>query len=310
MKSTLLSFAASLLFVSMFFTSCKKEGRSSEDFTVETSTHSDDQSRFSAEVDAVANDANVLLESTLSFSGRPGDLNSLICDADISVDTASNPRTITITYNGNTCLGNRTRTGSIVISMAQATRWRNAGAAINVTYQNYKVTRTRDNKSITVNGTQTFTNVSGGLLVELPVRGTITHTITSSNMSVTFDDGSQRTWQVARQRTFTFGGNAVTISVSGTHSEAGVTGIAEWGTNRFGRSFTTVIAEPIVLKSDCSFRAGSGKVVHSTTAYTASTIFGLDAAGNATSCPGTGNYYMKISWTGPAGNTRTVILPY
>jgi hypothetical protein len=309
MKSTFLSFTAGFIAVTFLFTSCKKENSTTTDFTAETSSHSDDQSRFSTEVDAVANDANVILETTSSFTGKPGDLQSLICDATIVLDTLSNPRTITVTYNGTNCLGNRTRTGIIVISMAQGVRWKDAGATLNVSYQNYKVTRLSDNKSITVNGTQTYTNVSGGLLLNLPVIGTITHTITSNNMSVTFDNGSQRTWQVARQRVFTFN-NGVTITISGTHSEGTVTGIAEWGTNRFGRSFTTAIAEPIVLKSDCAFRAGSGKVVHTTPAYTASATFGLDSTGNPTSCPGTGNYYMKIIWTGPAGNTHTALLPY
>src|SRR5690606_23393363 len=120
--------------------------------------------------------------------------------------------------------------------------------------------------SITINGTQTYTNVSGGLLINLPVLGTITHTITSSNMSVTFDNGSQRTWQVARQRVFTYN-NGVVITVTGTHTDGSVIGIAEWGTNRFGRSFITAITQPLVLKQDCSFRVGSGKVVHTTPMY-------------------------------------------
>ena len=311
MKTRILSFAIPAIALSVLFTACKKEASNitTTDFTEETSTHSDDQSRFSGEIDAVANDANVMMESTAGFTGRIGDLNGLICDAEIVVDTTANPRTITITYNGSNCLGNRTRTGKIIISMAQGVRWSQAGASINVTYQNYKVTRTRDNKSITVNGTHTLTNVSGGLLINLPVLNTITHSITSSDMSVTFDNGSQRTWQVARQRVFTFS-NGVNITISGTHSEGGVTGIAEWGLNRFGRPFTTVIAEPVVLKSDCAFRAGAGKVVHTTASYNAAVTFGLDATGAATSCPGTGNYYMKIVWTGPAGNSHTALLPY
>jgi hypothetical protein len=158
MKTRILSFAIAAFSFTFLFTSCKKEASNagSTDFTAETSTHSDDQSRFSGEVDAVANDANLLLESTAGITGRPGDLNSLICDADIVVDTAANPRTITITYNGTSCLGNRTRTGVIVISMPQGIRWSQAGAAISLTYQNFKVTRTSDNKSITVNGTHTY----------------------------------------------------------------------------------------------------------------------------------------------------------
>ncbi len=309
MKPRILSLTALFFAFVLVFMSCKKESSISQDYSAETSTHSDDQSRFSNEVDAVANDANLALEVTPAFSGRPGELQTLICDADVALDTLSNPRTITITYNGSNCLGNRTRTGTIVISMAQGVRWKDAGAAISVSFQNFKITRLSDNKSITINGTQTYTNVSGGLLVNLPVLNTITHTITSSNMSVTFDNGSQRTWQVARQRTFTYN-NGVVITVTGIHTDGNTTGIAEWGTNRFGRAFTTAITEPLVLKQDCLFRVGSGKVVHTTPMYNVAATFGLDANGNATTCPGTGYYYMKLVWTGPNGNTQTALLPY
>lgn len=310
MKARLLSLTTLIVSLSFLFTACQKDkGDSETDYTTESNTHSDDQNRFSNEVDAVANDANVQLEATPGFTGRPGDVQSFICDATVAVDTVSNPRTITITYNGTNCLGNRTRTGVVVISMAQGTRWKNAGAILNVSYQNLKITRLSDNKSITINGTQTYTNVSGGLLINLPVLGTITHTITSSNMSVTFDNGSQRTWQVARRRVFTYSGGIV-INVTGTHTEGGVTGVAEWGTNRFGSPFTTAISQPLVFRQDCSFRLTSGKVDHVTNHFNASATFGLDVSGNPTTCPGAGNYYMKLVWTGPLGNAHTTILPY
>lgn len=310
MKLRIFSAAFSLLALTLFFSSCKKEGSTSnEDLSAETSTHSDDQSRFSAEADAAANDANTVLELTAGFTGKPGDLQSVFCDATVVVDTSGNPRTITVTFDGTNCLGNRTRTGVIILSMPQGTRWNQPGASVSLTFQNYKVTRVRDNKSLTFNGTMTYTNVSGGLLINLPNLNNITHTASSSNMSVTFDNGTQRTWQVARQRVYTYS-NGVVITINGLHSENGVTGITEWGTNRYGRTFTTRIDQPVVLRQDCAFRVGSGKVVHTTPAYTASTTFGLDAAGNPTACPGNSNYYMKVEWTGQGGNTRTVILPY
>src|SRR6187549_2410168 len=116
--------------LTLIFTACSKENGSDKtetDYSIETSVHSDDQSRFSGEVDGVANDANLALEFSTSFTGRPGSavdggagtngLNDIICDASISVDTISSPRTITITYNGNNCLGTRKRTGVVVISM-------------------------------------------------------------------------------------------------------------------------------------------------------------------------------------------------
>ena len=308
MKTRFSVYALLMATIVFAFSSCQKDTESA-DYSAETTAHSDDQNRFSGEVDAAANDVVLTLDATAGFAGRGQDIQSLICDATVAVDTMSNPRTITITYNGTNCIGNRTRTGVIVVSMAQGIRWKNAGAQINVSFQNLRITRVSDNKSILINGTQTFTNVSGGLLINLPVLNTITHTITSSNMSVTFDNNSQRTWQVARQRVFTYN-NGVAITVTGLHTENGISGIAEWGTNRFGNSFTSAITQPLVFRQDCSFRLGSGKVEHRTAYFNATATFGLDASGNPTGCPGASSYYMKIVWTGPAGNTRSAILPY
>ena len=308
MKTRFSLYALIMATIVFAFSSCQKDTESA-DYSAETTAHSDDQNRFSGEVDAAANDVVLTLDATAGFAGRGQDIQSLICDATVAVDTMSNPRTITITYNGTNCIGNRTRTGVIVVSMAQGIRWKNAGAQINVSFQNLRITRVSDNKSILINGTQTYTNVSGGLLINLPVLNTITHTITSSNMSVTFDNNTQRTWQVARQRVFTYN-NGVAITVTGLHTENGISGIAEWGTNRFGNSFTSAITQPLVFRQDCSFRLGSGKVEHRTAYFNATATFGLDASGNPTGCPGASSYYMKIVWTGPAGNTRSAILPY
>ncbi len=293
---------------SLVLFSCKKDAAPADD-SAEISAQSDDQSSFSSDVDAVSNDVNLSLESESGFASRNSQTQTLICNASVAVDTMSNPRTITITYSGNDCFNYTYRTGVVIISMPANTRWRNPGAAVTVTCQNLKIKRLSDNKSITINGSHVMTNVTGGLLVQLPALQTITHTITSSNMSLTFDNGTARNWQVARQRTFTYN-NGVVVTGTGTHSEAGVTGIAEWGTNRFGNSFTSSIAQPLVIRQDCNLRLVSGKVVHKTNRFEASATFGLDATGNPTTCPGTGHYYMKLEWTGAAGNTHTSILPY
>ena len=309
MKAKILLSAAIIFSFSLIFTACQKNAANDTDYSNESSVHSDDQSRFSGEVDAVSDDADATLDATPGFTGRGDQVQTLICNATVVVDTVSNPRTITITYNGNNCQNTRSRTGVVVISMAQGVRWRNAGAVVNVNIQNLRITRLSDNKSITINGTHTYTNVSGGLLINLATLGTITHTLTSSNMSVTFDNNTQRTWQVAKRRVFTYN-NGIVITGTGMHSEGAVTGIAEWGTNRFGHSFTTAITQPLVVRQDCNFRLTSGLVTHVTQAFNATVTFGLDSAGNPTSCPGTGSYYMKIVWTGPSGNPHTIIWPY
>jgi hypothetical protein len=308
MKKQILFFLTLSLLIG--FAACKKDSSSNNNSNDQLATHSDDQEQMASEVDAVANDADITLESSTSFTGRYTGAHGVICDATVVVNTSGDPKTITITYNGTNCFGNRTRTGAVVISMPANTQWKNAGAAITVTYQNLKITRVRDNKSITINGSQTYTNVSGGLLINLATLGSITHSITSSGLTITFDNGSQRSWQVAKQRVFAFTNNSVVITTTGTHTDGTNTGIAEWGTNRFGGTFATSILEPLVVRQDCDFRLTSGKVKHTTGDASATATFGLNASGEPTTCPGTGTYYFKVIWTGPNGNSITVIRPY
>lgn len=289
------------------FAACKKDSNKDND---DMAIHSDDQSQFSSEIDAVANDADIAIESSSTLTGRFEGVQGVICDATVTMDLASNPRTITITYDGTICPGAwHKRQGVVVISMAQGVQWKNAGAAATVTFQNLKITRLADNKSITIHGAKTYTNVSGGLLINLATLGTITHTITSNGLSVSFNNNSQRSWQVAKQRTFTYNNGGV-ITTTGTHTDGSNTGIAEWGTNRFGGAFATSIQEPLVVRQDCNFRLTSGKVKHTTPLVTAVATFGLNANGEPVSCPGLAPYYFKIVWTGPNGNSITVIRPY
>jgi hypothetical protein len=293
------------------FTACKKDSKPATDSTTELATHADDQNQVSNQMDIVANDASMAIESSTTYSGARGQSPPFtVCDATLTLDSTSNPRKATITYLGTSCSGAYKRTGTVVVSMPANVQWKNQGATITVTYQNFKVTRLADNKSVTINGSHTITNVSGGLLFMLPTIQSVTHTVSSSGMSITFDDGSQRTWQVATRREFTYSNNAVVLTITGNNSNGTTDGIAEWGTNRFGHSFTSTITEPLVIRSDCYFRLTSGQVKHEGSG-TATATFGLDASGNATSCPGqSGHYYFKLTWTGPNGASASAILPY
>ena len=294
---------------------CKKNSTTEEqqpsatELFTELTVQSQDGAQVSGEMDAVSYDANLVLEEYNAITGKFVGRLGTICDATVVVDSASNPRKVTITYDGTGCQGNRTRTGAVVLTLPAGKHWKDAGATITLTYQNLKVTRQFTNKSMTLNGTQVLTNVSGGLLVQLPTRSNVTHTLTSSNLAITFDDGTQRSWQVAHQRVYTYN-NGVVVTVTGTHTDGAKTGIAEWGTPRAGRTFTTSITQPLVLRQDCQFRLTAGQVQHEQRSTTATTTFGLNADGAATGCPGSGVYYAKIAWTGPNNITKTVILPY
>lgn len=310
MKTTRRSLSACAVALALVLFSCYKEGQQSNppENSSESQTHADDQSRISNDFDDVAFDASIAVEGTPTFSGRFANTTGL-CGVEAAFDTASGNRTITLAYNGPNCQGTTFRTGTVVLSMARDAKWKTPGATMTVTFQNLQVKRIRDNKTITLNGTQTVTNVDGGLVWQLAPSQTITHTVTSSNMSITFDDGSQRTWNVARKKEFTLENGQLVVAVTGIGTTGSVTNAAEWGANRFGRTFVTSITQPLVVRQDCLFRLTAGQVKHEGFA-TSTVTFGLNSAGQPTSCPASGSYFFKLVWAGPNGASATAVLPY
>ncbi len=310
MKKSLRFLMIAVIAISVTFSSCKKADTPNVDNSSELSTHSDDQSRFNSESDDVLNDGNTAIENYSAFEGRVENTVGVICNATTVLDSTATLRRITITYNGLNCWGTRSRTGVVVLTMPLGQRWRDQGAVLTTTFQNLKITRVSDNKSITINGIHEVKNVTGGRLGQLASLGTIVHEITSPGMSVTFDNGTTRTWQVGKRRTFTYN-NGIVIRTIGIHTDGTTTGISEWGTNRFGNAFVTVIVEPMTIRQSCDFRLVSGQVSHQRLNATAVVTFGLDATGNPTTCPGLGlPYYFKLVWTGSNGVVRTYIRPY
>lgn len=331
MKTKILyRFAMATVVAGTVLVACSKSSSTADNGTSSSDlqTQSSDQTSISNETDAVADDANVAMGSESSVSGASslqsalhgqgkivegvqGVNSPLICDGVITVDSVDNPRTITITYNGANCSATRTRTGVVVISIPAGTHWRDTGAVVTVKFQNLKITRLIDGKTITINGTHTYTNVSGGSLAGLYEGSvkSITHTITSSNMTVTFDNNTQRSWSVARQRVITDTNQSVTITTTGMQTVGSTSGISEWGTNRFGNSFETVITQPVIIQSGCQWRVTRGQVEVIRPEVTTTVTFGLDSAGNALlSCP-SGTYYFEVIWQ-TANKDYTFILPY
>ena len=298
------------LALSVSFLSCKKTDTGT-DTSMDLVTHSDDQSNVAAGTDEIADAVNTTIDNYNAFNGFVGSadgITGLPCNATAVLDSANGLRRITITFAGANCANTRTRTGVILLTMPLTQHWRDAGAVVTVNVQNLRITRISDGKSILVNGTILATNVSGGRLRDLSSLGTIVHTITSTGITVTFDNNTQRSWQIAKRRTFTYN-NGIVITTVGTHTEGTITGVSEWGTNRFGNDFVTAITQPMVIREDCNWRLVSGQVTHSRLLATVVATFGLDASGNPVTCP-SGTFYMKIVWTNAAGVVRTYIIPY
>ncbi|HEV7780933.1 MAG TPA: hypothetical protein VGO58_06685, partial [Chitinophagaceae bacterium] len=67
MKARILHLSSFTLLLAFVLSSCQKDKTTAYDYMTETTTHSDDQSRFSGEMDGVANDANAAIEITSGF---------------------------------------------------------------------------------------------------------------------------------------------------------------------------------------------------------------------------------------------------
>jgi hypothetical protein len=312
MKKKIQLILVAALALSVSFISCKKTNTDTTDTSTDLVTHADDQSSVTQGTDDMANDVNTTIDNYNAFNGNrldsPDGIQGLPCNATAVLDSLNGLRRITITFNGLNCIGTRTRVGVVVLTMPLTQHWKDAGAVLTISVQSLVITRVSDNKSITINGTVLATNVTGGRLRDLSSLGTIVHTLTSTGITITFDNGSQRAWQIAKQRTFTYN-NGIVISTIGTHTDGSITGISEWGTNRFGNAFVTAITQPMVIRQDCSMRLVSGQVTHSRLLATVVVTFGLDSSGNPVTCP-SGTFYMKIVWTAANGVVRTYILPY
>jgi hypothetical protein len=333
MKTNKIQFLLIATTLSLLLFACKKSTSDTNNTTTPSNadlqTQTDDENRVSTETDAAFDDVNtsILGQATITGSsastpirygvavtgGTSHDtVKSLICDAVVTIDTIDATRNITIAYTGNNCQLTRTRSGSVVVSWSKGAVWTTAGTSFTVTFNNLKITRLLDGKSITLNGTHTYTNVSGGSLASLNANTStqIVHTITSDNMSITFDNGAQRTWSFARKRTYSYNSGLV-IATSGTHTDGSTTGISEWGTNRFGNTFTVQVIQPLTISQSCAWQLTSGEAALVNAQGTTDITVGLNAQGQAISCPiGSGVYYFQLSWTGKAGKTYSIILPY
>lgn len=208
--------------------------------------------------DEATNDVNSLLSGGNFKSTSFWPCNATIDSTNVENDTI----TFYITYNGLNCPETLYRTGKIEIRKKVGTRWKDAGATVIFTYKNFHITRVSNGKSITINGTKTFQNVTGGFIHQLGHLYSSIVLKTWGTISVTFDDNTTRVWNVARQRTFTGSPGHLVMAVDGFGTQGNYINLVIWGTNRNGENFYTQITQSVVFRQVCSWNPCSGIKVH------------------------------------------------
>jgi len=282
--------------IALSFTSCKKDdlntGNADPSSLVQLSADENN-------VESIMNDAEGDITSVMSNSGS--NLKStawLPCNANVdSLAIANDTITIFITYDGLSCNGTRIRTGKIEIKKKVGTHWEQPGATIIYKYIDFTVTRVATNKSVTLNGTKTFENVNGGHRWQ--VGTTISSYVekVSGVMQASFDNGTSRSWNVARQLTYTGTPGQIVLSIDGFGSSGEFQNLVVWGTNRQGEEFYTQIVQSVVCRQACDWDPVSGIKIHQIPAdsKSATITFGFDSNNQ----PVTGNdcpTRYRIDW--------------
>ena len=174
---------------------------------------------------------------------------------------------------------------------------------------NFTITKVSNNKTIIINGVKTHQNVTGHLIGQLGTNGitSIVHK-TWGTETVTFSDNTTRSWQVARQRTFTGSLGQLVITLDGFGTALDYTNLVMWGLNRQNENFYTQITQSVVLRQSCDWDPVSGIKVHQipSDSKSATITFGYDSNNQpvtGTDCP----TKYKVDWQ-KNNNSGTVYL--
>src|ERR1035437_1011542 len=113
--------------------------------------------------DQALNDVNMVLSPGKLKSTESWPCNATVTFGGIVNDTI----TIDIDYHGKDCSNTHIRSGHVIVKKRYLEDWGLAGATVIVRLNNFTITKISNEKSLTLNGTKHFQNVSGHYLWEL-----------------------------------------------------------------------------------------------------------------------------------------------
>jgi ribosomal protein L24E len=290
-----------LLLLPLLF-SCRREKDQASEEQAELAADND---MITRETDQALDDANDVLTTSRYGDGT----SSSPCG--ITVDSSEiGTGKIILNFDGSTCFfGTRKREGEIIVQFSpNGGKWSDAGAKITLAFVNYKVTRVSDGKSIVLNGYKSIVNSSGGLIRQLTaLSDPVEHSI-RANVSIEFEDGTNRSWRVARKRSVSKSGGYYQVQLNGDTSVSGYKLVTAWGTTRRGSVFYITTEAPTTFTSQCFRKIKSGELKVYTIYRTFAITFGVDADGNPDqdTCP----YGYKVEWTNSKNKEERKVVEY
>lgn len=327
MKSRKLSILSVSLIcgLSLLLTDCRKKEEPTPEPTPvaqdENGQAGKDSRDVQSENDNAINEINQVMSENNRMSGRPasgtaarpGNICGMVIDSVLSVNGV-----LVLNFNGTTC-DNRTRTGSIKLTLqnySTGTRWKDVGATVRVDFNGYKITRASDQASVLLNGTQLYTNTSGGnwwTLLVVQTQTALVASVTGTNLNVTFQDNKTAVFNINRKLTWSLSGTIISLKGEGIGSNGVLNNLENFGTTRDGEAFTSQVVTPIIWNTTCGSGAplqGQVNIKVASKNFDLNYLYGVDISGNsvvvgANQCA----YGWKLQWT-INGVTKTKTTKY
>ncbi len=294
--------------MTLMFAGCKKDTTTNKGSANTESMQqlTKDENNVENASDQALNDANQVLSP-----GKLKSTESWPCNATVTFSGNVNDTiTIDIIYHGKDCNNTHIRTGHVAIKKRYLEEWGQAGATVIVILDNFTITKISNQKSLTLNGTKHFQNVSGHYLWQLGLDSTVTSIVHKvwGTVTATFENGN-RVWNIARQRTFTGSLIALVMTTDGFGTADGYTNLATWGINRNNEQFYSRITQSVVHKQVCNWDPCSGIIIHEipSASKSATITFGYDSNNNLITngdCP----TRYRVDWV-VGSNSGTFFLP-
>jgi hypothetical protein len=268
--------------MTLTFAGCKKDTTTTKGSANTESMQqlSKDENNLENASDQALNDAEYVMGTSNLKSFESGPCNITVTIGPVINDSITKD----IYYHGRDCNNTHLRTGHVIIKKKYQQPWGEPGATVIITLNDFTITKVSNGKSVKLNGTKHFQNVSGHYLFELGLDTNVTSVVHKVWGTVTaqFDNGDSKVWNIARQRTFTGSLIALVMTTDGFGSADGYTNLATWGINRNDEQFYSSITHSVVHKQVCDWDPCSGVIVHEIPAASksATITFGYDSNNN------------------------------
>lgn len=300
---------------SLFFSACKKDKTEDPVTPTQADANStklaEDNNDLKSENDQINSDVTDALQNFSTINGRSA--FKVVCGC--SIDSIG-AKTIRLSFDGVTPCGSpsRTRSGKITAQLVSGNRWQNQGAVLKITFDQYSVTRLKDNVSWTFVGEKYYTNVNGTNWIRfLAQQDTLLYRERAGNLLVLHSNGAQTSYNIARTTSWVYkklsDREFIRLSANGDTTINNLSNVDTWGTSRFGKAFTNQYVSPWVSDTYCGlWRPTSGEIVHRSDGNQVTLKMGVNQQGDNSTLDCA--YGWKLSWNLANGNSGSKVFSY